>query len=158
MTDLLCGKSIAAADWPQTKSSYEATQHLNLSTTSFSKGTVNVEITFTAPTSGRVLIYIGGNARNNSYNGTTNTDYIIMSAELRETNSSGTIIQATATQGMYTCRWAGPMTAFCVRQRVSMKDGLTPGGTYWLSHQFRTANGSSSADIDRRYLIVRPLP
>lgn len=154
MTDILCGSLIQAADFPPTQQSWSGTDQANLTGTTFADGSPVVEVTFTAPTSGRVLIYIGGTARNNG----ANSDYPILGLNLREDDSSGAVVESPATEGLFTCRWAAATSNFASRQRIAIKTGLTPGQTYYASVQHRTSTGAGTADIGDRLLIVRPLP
>ncbi|TDC58586.1 hypothetical protein E1281_01150 [Actinomadura sp. KC345] len=155
MTDILAGSLIQAAAFPATVQAFDDTAQLNLSGTSFGNGTVVVSVTFVAPSSGRVLIYLGGSARSSVSVG---GDYVIMGLDLRVGSSGGAVVESPAAQGLYTCRWPTAAVNFTTRQRVAPKSGLTPGQVYYAGHQFCVGEGEGTADITSRHLIVRPLP
>ena len=149
------GRLIEASAWPPTEQAFDDTSITNISTTSFIDGSPGVNLTFVAPSSGRVLVYLGGTARSSV---SSNGDYVIMGLDLREDDSSGTVVESPATQGLYTCRWPTAAVNYCSRQRVSPKTGLTAGATYYAGVQYRVGDGDGTADILTRHLIVRPLP
>lgn len=147
------GKPVAALDYPDTVWAQDTTTISNPTNTTYSAGSPTVNVTFIAPTSGRVLVAIGGSAGN-----ATSSDRIIFAPELRETNVSGTIIVSTDVEQW---GWGSQVSAGYVQgSRVSMFDNLTPGDPYFVRHMYAVATdpGSQTQDINCREILVCSVP
>lgn len=153
MTDLLVGSTIQVADFPPTVQDMDDTIIANITTTAFINGSPEVSVTFTAPTSGRVLIINGGGLRNNS-----GADQVFIDNEVRETNGSGSVIKAPSVTGEGTVSCADESLGFEYKSRAYVQEGLTPGSVYFARVQYRVAAGTSTADITARTIIVQPIP
>lgn len=152
MTDLLVGSTIRAADFPPTVQSMDDTVIANITSTTFINGSPEVSVTFTAPTSGRVLIINGGGLRNNS-----GAAQVFIDSEVRETNGSGTVVKSSSVTGDGTLSCADESLGFEYKSRAYVLEGLTPGGTYFARIQYRVSGGNT-ADITARTIIVQPIP
>ncbi|MEU8362313.1 hypothetical protein AB0C27_40475 [Nonomuraea sp. NPDC048882] len=149
------GQPVRALDYPPAVWAQDATAINNPSNSSYATGSPAVEVTFIAPTSGRVLIIVGGGLGN-----AAGADRIFLSPIVRETNSSGAVVlTASVTNrgfGSDNCS-VGPHFG----SRESVLEGLTPGQIYYAAVQYAVAtgdSGSSTADISCREIIVASLP
>jgi hypothetical protein len=92
VTDILVGAKVKAADFPASVWAQDTTEILNISSTTFIAGTPEVGTTFVAPTSGKVLMFVGGSARSQ-----TGDDRILMAANVfLGSNSSGTQVLSSS--------------------------------------------------------------
>lgn len=153
MTDILVGSVIQPEDFPPTVWSSDNTDANNVTDTAFTNGSPEVSVTFTAPTSGRVLIINGGGCRNN-----TGADQVFIDSEVRETNGSGSVVRAASVTGDGTISCADESLAHEYKSRAYVLSGLTPGGTYFARIQYRTTSGNGTADVAARSIIVQPIP
>lgn len=149
------GRPVRALDYPPAVWAQSSTRIDNPSNSSYSTGSPEVSVTFMAPTSGRVLLIVGGGLGESA-----GADRIFLSPIVRETNSSGTVVlTASVTSrgfGSDNCS-VGPHYG----SRESVLEGLTPGQLYYaaVQHVVQTGDsGSSTADISCREIIVAPLP
>jgi len=150
------GRPVRAVDWPPAVWAQDITQINNLSGSSYQAGTPPVSVTFTAPTSGRVLLIVGGGLGNSA-----GADRIFLSPEVREgTDSSGAVVLAPSV----TNRGFGSdkcSSRFHYGSRESVLEGLTPGQTYFARVMYAVVDdtsGSATADIAARDIGVVPLP
>jgi hypothetical protein len=145
----LAGQTTRALDWPPAVQVSEGTDELNIVSTSYIAGGTPCAVTFTAPSSGRVLVYIWARLGN-----TDGTNRLFVSYQLREGSVSGTIIRdagdSTAVQGTPTA-----VTSYGMPDLV---DGLTAGGTYYIRTMHKVAGGAAVADIFDRRITVTPEP
>lgn len=145
------GQRILAADFPPAVSVAEGTAQNNVSSTTPIAGSPAANVTFTAPTSGAVLMHISGWG---SDNGGANS--MFLDREVRLTNSSGTIVSATG-NALYYLQWRGATSSNNESMsKASVLAGLTPGQLYWaeLRHY---VSGGSTFDLFLRGLIIQPL-
>ena len=153
MTDHLVGSKVKAADFPPTVWASDNTDVNNITATTFQNGSPEVSVTFTAPTSGRVLIINGGGLRNN-----TGADQLFIDSEVRLTNGSGTVIRSSSVTGEGTISCADESLAHEYKSRAYVLSGLTPGTTYFARVQYRASAGTTTADLSARSIIVQPIP
>lgn len=155
MTDVLAGQKIQSATWPATVESLDNTSNANLTNTTFATGTPVVDLTFVAPTTGRVLLTVTAGSRDN-----TGTDRVVCTFELYlGTSAGGTlVIGSSGSTLQYECTCAGQADAYQYVSRTTLVDSLTSGATYYVRHMNKTASGSGSADCTLRALTVRPTP
>lgn len=152
MTDVLAGATISAAIWPAAVAANDETAINNLASTSFAAGSPVVAVTFTAPSSGRVLITISGGFRDNA-----GTDRAILAPEVYEgTDALGTLVLGTTTTLETECTSAPEATAFYHVSRTTLLEGLTAGATHYARVMHKAGSGGGTADISRREIIVRP--
>ena len=149
------GRPVQALDYPPAAWAQDATQIDNPSNTTYSAGSPQVSVTFVAPTSGRVLLIVGGGLGN-----AVGADRIFLSPEVRLTNSSGALVltASVTSRGIASDKCA---SRFCYGSRESVLEGLIPGQTYFarVMHVVMTAEtGATSGDIAARDIGVVPLP
>lgn len=154
MTDILAGATIKANDRPATAYSTDGTSITNIVSTTFITGTPTVATTFTAPTSGRVLLVVTMGFRDNG-----GTDRVIAAPNVfLGTDATGTEVLSTASTLETECTSAPEATAFYYVSRTSLLEGLTGGSTYYARLLYKVASGAGTADISRRELLVVPTP
>ncbi|MGW4476812.1 hypothetical protein ACWENQ_44775 [Nonomuraea sp. NPDC004354] len=149
------GRQVRALDYPPAVWAQDATQILNPSNSSYITGTPEVSVTFMAPTSGRVLLVVGG-ALGQGAGG----DRIFLSPEVRETNAAGAVVlsPSVTNRGFSSDNAAA---SFHYGSRESILDGLTPGQVYYAVVKYVVATtdaGASTQDIGCREIIVAPVP
>lgn len=148
------GQPVRAADWPPVAWTSDATTITNPTNTSYAAGSPATSTTFVAPTSGRVLIIIGGGLGNSA-----GANRIFLSPEVRLTDASGTVVLAPSVtnRGISSDNVA---VGFHYGSRESVLEGLTPGQTYFIRtmHAVATDGGTNTGDIEHRDLGVVALP
>jgi hypothetical protein len=149
------GRPVQAVDYPPAVWAQDTTQINNPNNSSYITGTPEVSVTFTAPTSGRVLMVVGGGLGNGA-----GGDRIFLSPEVRLTNSSGALVLAPSVtnRGFASDICAGQ---FHYGSRESILDGLTPGQVYYAVVKYVVAindAGASTQDIACRDITVVPVP
>lgn len=146
------GQRVKALDFGTTQSAADFTTFTNLATTA-TAGSPSVNITFTAPTSGAVLVIVAGYVWD-----TAASNEIIVDYELRANNVSGAIIIAT---GNWERRWSGPgATSGAIKSTGSKAypvTGLTAGSTYFVRTMHYAAVSSAGSNLTMRSLVVHPL-
>ena len=153
MSELLAGTTVKAGDTPPTVYSLDTTTISNISNTSYAAGSPEVGVTFVAPTTGRVLVTVGGGLRNNA----ANSDRVGLAPQIFETDSSGTeilaptVFRGVASEGIAT---AGD---FAYRGRTTMVEDLTPGQQYYARVMYiKFGSAGSTPDISARDILVAP--
>lgn len=152
MPDLLAGSTVTALDTPPVVTDI-ADDSYTFTTATFgiaaTGGTyADCAVTFTAPTSGRVLICYGARLVHSTTSGS------LVSAETRTgaTIGTGTVVSAASDRCL--SHYGATMARAGVSQVL---DGLTPGNTYntRLLHRMTGATGNGTAAL--RDLSVSPL-
>lgn len=149
------GRPIKALDYPPAVWAQDATAILNPVNATYSAGSPEVSVTFIAPTSGRVLLIVGGGLGNSA-----GADRIFLSPEVRLTNSAGAVVltPSVTNRGFGSDNCA---SGYHYGSRESVLEGLTPGQLYYarVMHVVATGDaGTSAADIACRDIGVVPLP
>lgn len=152
MPAVAVGTSIRAVDFPASKYASDSTSLANLSSTTFAAGSPVCSTTFTAPTSGMILLTVGAGFRDNT---ATNRVHVAPAVYLG-TSSGGTLFLAAdvATRGVGSPAAIGDYT---YRSRTTLLTGLTPGATYYVETQHKVSGGTT-ADLAQRDLSVVPCP
>jgi hypothetical protein len=154
VSDILAGSLIRAADWPVSVSATDGTSIANMSgVTTYTAGSPVVDVTFVAPTSGRVLITVTLGARDN---GGTNQIFLAPEVYLG-TSAAGTLVLSTTSTLPTEARVPGEADDFMYVSRTCLLSGLTAGSTYYARTMHKTSGGTT-ADIARREIAVRPTP
>jgi hypothetical protein len=150
MPDTLVGAPISAGDVPPAVWASDTTANQNIASTTFIAGTPTVSVTFTAPTSGAVLISVGVAGADSAGN------RIHVAPEVRQNNVSGTVVLSAdvTSRGV---GLPGESTANVHRSRTTLLTGLTPGGTYF-ARTMHKVSGGNTADIAVREIVVTPTP
>ncbi|MEU8055719.1 hypothetical protein [Microbispora bryophytorum] len=145
---------VKSLDTPSSAWNFDDTILTQISSAAYTEGVPEVGVTFMAPTSGRVVITIGGGLRDNGSNATR----IFMAPQVfLGTDSSGTEILAP-TVGQYGIGSAGEQAEFMYYSRTANLTGLTAGRVYYARVMYQTSNtpASPSADIACREIGVAP--
>lgn len=118
-------------------------------------GPPEVGIQFIAPTSGRVLIVVGGVARDNAGN-----NRVFLGPEVyRGTDAGGTSVDTGSFQEVVTSPAA---TQTLYASRANLLTGLSPGEVHYARvYHYTTAHTgttAASSDVFAREIIAVPLP
>lgn len=145
------GSNVRGQDAPATAWAQDDLSQLNLSNTIYIPGTPEVGVTFTAPTSGRVILTVGGGARDNGGNGDR---VFIVPQVFRGPSTGGTehLAPSVVVRGYASV----PATEYAHGSRTTLLQNLIPGETYYARIMFATAAGSGTADISCREISVTP--
>lgn len=145
------GQRVLALDFTAAAHDEDSTEQSNIGA-SYVDGSPTVSITFTAPTSGKVLIILGVRARDNGA-----TSSVVLDFELREDDSGGSLILDV---GANTRRLELNTENDTRTQALSkhfLVEGLTAGQVYYAQTQhFATPGGS--ADLIYRAITAIPQP
>lgn len=149
------GRPVKALDFPPPVWAQDTTAINNPSNSSYSAGSPEVSVTFVAPTSGRVLLIVGGGLGNSA-----GADRIFLAPEVRLTNSAGAMVltPSVTNRGISSDNCS---SGFHYGSRESVLEGLTPGTVYFarVMHAVSTSDaGASTADIAARDITVVPVP
>lgn len=148
------GQPVKALDFPPPQWSQDTTTITNPSSTTYSAGSPAVSVTFTAPTSGRVLLIVGGGCGNSA-----TADRIFLSPEVRLTNVSGAVVLTpSVTNRGFSSDICSSTHSYGSRE--SVLEGLTPGQVYFARVMYAVSAdpGAQTADIAARDIGVVPLP
>lgn len=141
---------VTSLDTPRTVWNQDTNAQTNISSTGYQVGTPEVGVFFLAPTSGRVLITVGGVHADN-----TNDNRVFLSPQVLETDMVTEILAPSV--DIYGWSTPGSNSTAMGGSRISMLEGLTPGKVYYarvmMSAEITT---SASADITAREIIVEP--
>lgn len=149
--DREAGRIVSALDTPRTVWAFDDSLQLNLTSTDYVAGSPEVGVRFVAPSTGRVLLTVGGGCRDN-----TNDNRVFLAPQVFQDDSSGTEVLAPSVE-QYGYSPPGTASAFMSGSRSSLLSGLTPGQVYYarvmMSAEIAT---SSSADVAMRDISVEP--
>lgn len=141
------GAFVRAVDFPAAVEVTETTTIADISSTSYSAGSVQCSTTFTANSAGKALIQLWTRMQGDG------TFRVFVGIELREGSVSGTIVRSPsdteAVQGI-----TAATTSYAIPILVS---GLTAGATYFVRTMHKVAGGTTS-DIFTRKILVTPQP
>lgn len=148
------GRLVKAVDFPAAAWNQDTTAINNPTNTSYALGTPEVSVTFRGPTSGRVLLIVGGGLGNSA-----TADRIFLSPQVRLTDSSGAVILSPSVTS-YGFASDNQSNAFHYGSRESVLEGLIPGQLYWAAVMYTVATdaGAQTADIAARDIGVVPIP
>ncbi|MBA9002003.1 hypothetical protein [Thermomonospora cellulosilytica] len=146
------GSVIRAADWPPTVAAGDSTTISNITSTTFITGSPVVATTFTAPTSGRVKITVGGGMQNNGATGRVTLAPNVFAG----TGPGGTEVLGVASPLRTELTCPTEAASFYYASRSCTLEGLTPGATYYARVMYRVTAGTTG-DISRRDIMIRPL-
>ncbi len=144
------GTVVRGQDAPATAWAQDDLSQLNITSTAYIPGTPEVAVTFTAPTSGKVRITVGGGIRDN---GGTDRAYIVPQVFRGPASAGAEILAPSVTNRGY---GSVPSSEYAHGSRTSLLTGLVPGETYYARVVFATAGGTGTADISCREISVSP--
>ncbi|WP_394425551.1 hypothetical protein [Streptomyces sp. SGAir0957] len=154
MPDLTAGSRVNALDAPPTVYVQDTTAQTNIASTSYSVGSPEVGVTFTAPTTGRVCIKVGASMRNDA----ANSDRVAVTVEVfLGTSGSGTqVVAPTVFRGVASPGTASPGD-YATYGNETMVTGLTPGATYYARcMHIKYGSGGTTVDLAMRDLLIKP--
>jgi len=149
------GQIIRAADFDGWATDEDTTDETNFNSTTFTLGGTTVGVAFTAPTSGRVLLLVGGRIHLNSATG----QRVLLTPEVRTGSSVGlgTVVFAAADD--YALEVGQTANDRLGGARAVPVEGLTAGTVYNVSLWHRNAASvASAASIFFRTVQVIPIP
>ena len=155
MTDILVGAKVKAADFPASAWSQDTTEITDITSTTFIPGSPEVGTTFVAPTSGKVLMFVGGSAR--AHTGDNRT--FLAANVFLGTSSAGTEVLSSSI-GFTGCGFSLASTSYYYQNRSFHLTGLTPGSTYYARVTYSvTTTGATDgrSDISCREIGVIPI-
>ncbi len=141
------GNTIASADTPRTVYSRDLSQLTNLSN-SMQIGTPEIGVRFVAPSTGRVLITVGGGARD-----ATNDGRIFFAPQVLADNLVDEVLAAAV--AIYGYGTPGSNSDYVFGSRTGLLSGLTPGRTYYARVMVQAE--TTSADLIFRDISVEPV-
>lgn len=146
------GQRVLAADFTQSVVSTDSTTQWNVGTTA-AVGSPEVAVTFTAPTSGKVLVNIASEMQDNVSDNAVYLDW-----RLYEDDGNGAIILNLGSSERYmkTIGHTSSIRSQAVGRSI-LVPGLTAGQVYFL-RLYHSATGGTSADVLMRQVSVVPLP
>ena len=142
---------LAGVDWPPTVFDADTTTQLNVADTGYVTGTPTLAVTFRAPTSGRVLLTVGGGIRDN---GGSNRGFISPQVFADRIDGEEVVAPSVEEHGL-----GSPDTAsgYWYGSRATMLEGLDAGRVY-IARVMHHVTGGSTVDIGRREIMVEPCP
>ncbi|TDC58585.1 hypothetical protein E1281_01145 [Actinomadura sp. KC345] len=146
MTELAAGTLVQALDYPPTRSGDATAATGNIVFTAYSPSTA--VCTFIAPTTGRVMVAIAAEVRDN-----TSTNYVRHSVRLVDDRTGDVVVGPDAYARGYSS--IGAAADWETRSRVFLVQGLEPGASYTATVMYRV-EGESSADQDSISVAVWP--
>jgi len=149
MSDLAAGTRVLAADWPDAAYAADSTDFNNITNTTYVSGPPELGVTFVAPTSGRVLLGVGGQFRG--------PDRIVLTPQVwLGTSASGTLfLPANLNERAVMSPSSGASSAY---SRFTLLEGLTPWATYYARVLHKCQAGAGTADLFDREITVVPTP
>lgn len=154
MPDITDGVIVSATDFPRTVMAQNDTVQTDLSSTTYVTGSPEVGVRFIAPTSGRVIVTVGGGARDN-----TNNNRVFLSPEILEDDLVTQVLAPSVTSYGYGI--PGSNADYVFGSRASLITGLTPGRLYYarvmMAAETDPGGTSFSADVAVREIMVEPV-
>lgn len=151
MTNITDGELVLSTDFPPSVYSLDDTRISDISSTSYISGTPIVSVYFKAPTSGRVLLTVGGGLQDSS---TANRVHLAPVVRQDDPNGTAVVSADVVTRGIGSPEQC---TSFMYLSRTTLLTGLTPGRTYY-AHTAYKVSGGTSGDIQSRDISVVPVP
>lgn len=146
----VAGQRLKALDFMPAQTVRDATAQAALTTT-YATGTPTVSITFTAPTSGKVLLTYGLKA------GATSATWVLLNPEVfTGTNSSGTAVLSGGDGWTIELNVPNTTVANETKSMQGILTGLTPGASYFFQVRHR-AVAAAVANISWRTITCQPL-
>lgn len=152
MTDVHAGDEITRDHWPPARAARSTTAIDNVTSTAFTPGSPVVELTFTAPSSGRVAVCVQAGIDQDDAGNRLFVTYEMYQG----TSSAGTLVQA-ARESYGVSSHGSPASNDLIWGNMSIVHNLTPGATHYARMMHRTEAGTTN-DVTFRELIVFPVP
>lgn len=155
MTDVAIGRFFKSLDHSFSSNNLDDTVISDITSTTYILGSPVVSCTFTAPTSGRVRVVVGGGFRDNG----ASLDRVFLSPQIVKQGSSEiTALAASVTQYGYGSSDTNALPQY--GSRAGIYSGLTPGYTYVARAYYLIDPGTDpdTADISSRDITIIPVP
>lgn len=147
---LAAGTPITALDMPPAEENTDNATVFDNSNTSFADGDPPVNQLFIAPTSGKVIVIIGGGIRVASGSGRAQLAISVREDDQNGVNIQPAILKESAMGGSTT------ETSYAYSSRSIVVEGLEPGRTYIARALHRTTASGAPMDYANRNIIVIP--
>lgn len=145
------GDTIQSVDTPRTVMAQDDTVQTDLTSSGYVVGTPEVGVFFIAPSTGRVLVTVGGGARDN-----TNNNRVFLSPQIFQEDANGLEVLAPSVT-FYGYGTAGSNADYVFGSRVVMIESLSPGRKYYARVVMAAEQGTgSTADVAVREIMVEP--
>jgi hypothetical protein len=144
------GDIVRALDVPPSNVNINSATMSNFSNTVFEPGDPELSMTFIAPTSGAVLIFVGGGLRDNS-----GTNRIHMAPEVRVNNLLGNVVLYPGISANSWTNSAFQTAQYQYSSRMVPLSSLIPGQRYFARVMISVTSGST-ADVFNQQLFVVP--
>lgn len=143
---------VYGSDFPPAQYVYDATGNANLTSASYATLSPEVGVYFPGPSSGRVMITVGGAGRDN-----TNDNRVFMSVTVTAVVSGAVEVAADVNDGGFGT--PGVNADYMYASRTFMVDNLTRGVDYYAQVLVAVeTTGGTTADVAVRDILVEPLP
>lgn len=149
MPDYIAGSEVLALDYMDPVYASSDTLIDDVTSTTYIAGSPTVQATFIAPSSGRVMLVIGGGARSPAR--------IMMALLVTEGASASDPFEITATVVGNGWTQTPDSASYQHGSRITMLEGLKPGQQYFVQHRYRSIDGTTG-DINNRNIIAVPIP
>lgn len=148
------GGDVYGVDFPPSQFDQDWSSIFNISTTTFIAGDVEVAVSATAPTSGRLFVAVGAGLRNNA----ATSEQVAFTFQVFEDTPDGALfLAADETRGVKSIGISSSQE-FQYHGNADIVEGLSPGRSYYFQTVYRSVNGASTADITSRNILVVPVP
>ncbi|UBU11597.1 hypothetical protein [Nonomuraea gerenzanensis] len=148
MPNISDGELVRGVDFPRTVQAQDDTIQNGTASTAYVAGSPEVGVYFTAPTSGRVLITVGGGSRD-----ATNDNRAFLASQVFVRDSSGTEVLAPSVES-YGWSAPGSNSDYVFGSRVSLLTGLTPGQVYYA--RVMMSPEGTTVQVKAREIVVEP--
>lgn len=154
MAELIAGGPVYGRDFPPAVTDQDRSPITNITSTTFIVGAPEVGVSFTAPTSGRVLIAVGAGIQNNA----ATLEQAAVSYQLFEDSSDGVIMVLADARNGVQSQGTAVSSSFQYLGGFSLETDLVPGRQYYAQVRHRCILGNGTADISSRDITVIPVP
>ena len=144
---------IRGVDWPPTQFAQDDESQLDITATAATPGNPDVAVYFVAPTSGRVLLTVGGSARDKP----SGTNRVFLNPALYERDENGPVVFDGDTVVQRGFGSPPDATEYWYGSRHTIAGNLTPRRTYFVRVN-QWVDGGATADAGVRELSVEPIP
>lgn len=151
---LPAGSNVYGVDFPSSQYDYDWTPITNVTSTTYITGAVEVAVTVTAPTSGKLFVCMGCGIRNNA----ATAERAIVSYRIFEDSPDGALISAGIDdRGVKSCGIAQSQE-YQYHGNMDLVTGLEPGKSYYFQMVHLSLLGAGTVDIASRNILVIPVP
>ncbi|TDE40493.1 hypothetical protein E1295_31840 [Nonomuraea mesophila] len=145
------GTTVQALDYPPAEFGRSATDVLDVTSTTYVDGSPQVSTTFTAPTSGRVLVTVGAGFRG------AGTRRLHLAPVVKVGDDAGAAVLGpnVVSRGVGVQEEA---TSYVYYSRSTLLEGLEPGQTYFAKTMHKVNGASGAPDFHVRDIYITPVP